>query len=289
VFDNAQLFVTAFTDVSQRNTYGVFAGISFPIGGGATLSTGATSSASGTSITTDASRPLALEPGSYGWRIRDSEGASGYRSAAGSYRSSVATVQAGVEQSNGGVRGIGQVEGAISALSSGIFLSNRIDDSFAVVETGVAGVPVMYENRPAGETDRNGKLLIPNLRAYGKNKISIDPKNLPVNAEVDQVEEVVSPADRSGIVVKMGAKTDVHAAVVILVGAEGKPLPVGSTGQLQGGTEPFVVGYDGRAFVKELKAANTVVVTTEKGECRASFDYQAETDRQVVVGPTKCQ
>src|SRR6266851_3719644 len=126
-YAQSQLFVTAFADVSNRQNYGIFGGISIPIGDSSSVSTGATSSRSGTSYTTDASRPLASQPGSYGWRVRDSEGAVPYRSAAASYRSSSGTIQAGVEQSQGSVvRGTAQVDGAIATMGRGVFLTNRI-------------------------------------------------------------------------------------------------------------------------------------------------------------------
>jgi outer membrane usher protein len=285
----SQLFATSFADLSDRRNYGIFGGISIPIGAGSSVSTGATSSRSGTSLTTDASRPLAAQTGSYGARVRDSEGAVPYRSAAASYRASAATVEAGVEQSQGNVvRGMGQVDGAVAAMGGSVFFSNRIDDAFAVVDTGTPGVPVFHENRPVGETNSRGQLLVPNLRAYGSNKISIDPKGLPVNAEVETVEGVVAPADRSGVVVKFATKSDVQAAVVILVGPNGKPLPVGAKGKLDGGDGDFVVGYDGRAFVKELKSGNNVTVTLDKSECHAAFDYAASADSQVVIGPVSC-
>ena len=41
---NSQVFVTAFADVSNRQNYGIFAGISIPLGDTASVSTGATSS-----------------------------------------------------------------------------------------------------------------------------------------------------------------------------------------------------------------------------------------------------
>jgi outer membrane usher protein len=289
-FLHSQLFATSFADLSDRRNFGIFGGISIPIGENSSVSTGVTSSRSGTSLTTDASRPLAMEPGSYGARVRDSEGAVPYRSASASYRASSATIQAGVEQSQSKtVRGIAQIDGAVAAMGSGVFFSNRIDDAFAVVDAGVPGIPVFQENRPVGETNSRGQLLVPNLRAYGNNKISIDPKRLPVNAEVEAVEDVVTPADRSGVVVNFATKSDVQAAVVVLVGPNGKPLPVGSKGKLDGGNDDFVVGYDGRAFVKELKNANTVAVTLEKGECHAAFDYTSSQDSQVVIGPVLCQ
>jgi len=288
-FAQSQVFVTGFADVSNRQNYGAFAGISIPLGESGFMSTGATSSKSGTSFTTDASRPLESQPGSYGWRVRDSEGAVAARSAAASYRSSVATVQAGVEQSQRNVvRGVAQVDGAVAAMGKGVFATNRIEDSFAVVDVGTPGVPVLYENRPVGETNGSGKLLVPNLRAYGSNKISIDPKGLGVNDEIETTESVVAPADRSGVLVGFKTKTNVPAAVVILVGPNGKPLAVGSRGKLDGNDAEFVVGYDGRAFVKDLKGANNVTVSLEKGECHASFDYTAASDRQVMIGPVSC-
>jgi outer membrane usher protein len=289
-FAQSQVFVTVFADITNRQNYGAFAGISIPLGDLGSASSGATSSKSGTSLTTDASRPLASQPGSYGWRVRDSEGAVAARSAAGSYRSSVATIQAGVEQSRGtALRGTAQVDGAVAAMGGGVFATNRIDDSFAVVDTGTPGVPVFYENRPIGKTNAGGKLLVPNLRAYGKNKISIDPKELGVNDEIETVEEVVAPADRSGVLVTFKTKTNVPAAVVILVGADGKPLAVGSKGKLDGDDTEFVVGYEGRAFVKDLKSANNVTITLEKGECHASFDFAAVSDHQVMIGPVSCR
>jgi len=220
--------------------------------------------------------------------LRDSEGAVPYRSAAASYRASSAMIQAGVEQSQGSVRGTAQIDGAIATMGRGVFLANRIDDSFAVVDTGKPGVPVFYENRPVGETNGSGQLLVPNLRAYGSNKLSIDPKVLGVNDEIETTESITAPADRSGVLVKFATKTNIPAAVVILVGADGKPLAVGTKGRLDGGEEDFVVGYDGRAFVKELKDANSVTVTLDKGECRAVFAYAASEDTQVVIGPVSC-
>jgi outer membrane usher protein len=90
------------------------------------------------------------------------------------------------------------------------------------------------------------------------------------------------------VLVKFATKSDVQAAVVVLVGPNGKPLPVGSKGKLDDGEADFVVGYDGRAFVKELKSANKVSITLDKGECHAAFDYAASADSQVVIGPISC-
>lgn len=286
---STQLFVTAYTDYGDRRNLGVYAGLSIPLGPRESASIGIVNTREGTSVVADAVRPLAQEIGSYGWRIRDSEGATPYRGASASYRTSAGRFQTGVEQFGRSVRGTAEFEGAIATMGGGIFFSNRIDDSFAVVDVGTPGVEVLYENRPIGVSNPQGLFLVPSLRAYQANKISIDPRNLPVNADIPQVKNVVAPADRAGVVVRFGVKTNVSSAVLILTDAKGKPLPVGSKGRIDGGQDSFIVGYDGRTFVKNLLAENSVTVATETGECRASFAFVQAGDDQVVIGPVRCQ
>jgi outer membrane usher protein len=295
LFGNASLFLTAFSDVSDRKTSGVFAGLSIPLGdsssagGPAFASTGVSSTPSGTNVTFEAAKPMQPEPGSYGWRVTDSEGSAPYRSAAGSYRSSVGQFDGYVQQAGGSTGGTAQVQGAVAVMGGGVFLSNRIDDAFAVVDAGAPGVDVLYENRPAGKTNAQGLLLIPSLRSYQKNQIAIDARDLPVDAEAPMTRDVVAPADRSGVVVGFGVKTDVKAAVLVLSDKNGHFVEPGSQGRLEGANEAFVVGYDGRAYVKGLGVTNTIVVGDGANQCRASFAFTPQKNSQVVIGPVVCQ
>jgi outer membrane usher protein len=65
-------------------------------------------------------------------------------------------------------------------------------------------------------------------------------------------------------------------------------MPPGTAGKLEGGDD-FVVGYDGRAYIKGLSATNTVVVSDGTNECHASFPFEAKANTQIVVGPVTCQ
>jgi outer membrane usher protein len=295
LFGNASFYLTAFSDISDRKGSGVFAGLSMPLGdsssagGSVFTSTSVSSTPGGTNVTFDAAKPMRPEPGSYGWRVVDSEGSVPYRSAAGTYRSSVGQFDGYVQQVGASTGTTAQVQGAVAVMGGGVFLSNRIDDAFAVVDAGAPGVNVLYENRPAGKTDAQGLLLIPGLRSYQKNQIAIDSRDLPVDAEVPMTRDVVAPADRSGVVVGFGVKTDIKAAVVILSGKNDKFIEPGSRGQLEGTNETFVVGYDGRAYVKGLGATNSIVVSDGRGECRASFPFTPQKNSQVVIGPLVCQ
>ena len=97
------------------------------------------------------------------------------------------------------------------------------------------------------------------------------------------------PADRSGVNVEFGVKSQVASAVVILVDAQDNPVQVGSQGKLEANGETFVVGYDGRAFIENLDSHNTLIIETSKGPCTASFDFQAKANEQVEIGPVTCQ
>ena len=74
----------------------------------------------------------------------------------------------------------------------------------------------------------------------------------------------------------------------MLTGADGQPLPAGAGGQITGG-ESFVVGYDGRAYVKGLAAENAVILTLDERECRASFAYEPHPNEQAVISPVICK
>jgi outer membrane usher protein len=283
----ASFFATAFSTVSGEKNRGFLAGMSVPLGD-VTTSLSVSGGTDGLSINADAVKPLEQKPGSWGWRVRDSEGVGAQRSAAVSYRSSFARTEAGVSQGANGVVATAEVEGAVATMGGGVFFANRIDDAFAVVETGVPDVEVFHENRPAGMTNSSGRALIPGLRSYQRNKIAIDTSKLPVDADISTTEGYVTPADRSGVRLNFAVRTDVKPAIVVFKGADGQPLAAGARGQIEGG-EDFIVGYDGRAYIKNLSAENKVTIAMVDRECRASFYYEARANEQVVISGVTCQ
>jgi outer membrane usher protein len=256
--------------------------------GGATVTTSASGGTGGSSVNVDAAKPLDLKPGSFGWRIRDSELGATQRAAVGSYRSSFARAEAGVYQNRNGVQATAEVEGSVATLGGGVFFANRIDDAFAVVQTGVPGIPVFFQNRPVGVTNSSGLALITGLNSYQANKVSIDTANLPVDADVTASEMVVAPANRSGVMIDFTVKTDAKPAIVVFQGADDQPLAAGALGQIEGG-DSFAVGYDGRAYIKNLGPTNNATITLANGECHATFAYEAHAGEQVVISPVVCR
>ena len=153
LFDRASFFATAFAGLGDRRNAGISLGLSIPLGGDVTASSGASRDRSGLTVASDVTKPLREEPGSYGWRLSDLEGEQRLRLASAAYRGDHGKVEATAIQSQSGFAGTISQEGAIVAAGGGVFFANRIDDAFAIVDAGAPGIEVSYENRPVARTD----------------------------------------------------------------------------------------------------------------------------------------
>jgi outer membrane usher protein len=288
-FLGGSAYISAFADLDDRANAGIFAGISIPLGGGVFASTSMTHTDGSAGLAVEATKAVGSEPGSFGWRVRDVEGESGYRMAAAAYRSTVARFEAAVQQDRQQVRATVQADGAVAAMNGGVFFTNGIPDAFAVVSTVVPGIDVSFDNRHVGRTDANGRLLVTGLRSYQSNKIEIDPRSLPLTAEAPQIAQIVTPADRAGVVVELPVNADIKAAIVILQRKDGRFPAPGAEVRRVGGVDAAVMGYDGRTFLTGLETDNTLLVADVSGECRANFRYQPSPGSQVTIGPVLCQ
>ena len=284
---DAAFFATAFKDYGSGGDIGVLIGITVPLGQTTSVSSTLSNGVGGTTGTLDVSHPLGAEYGSVGWELEDQEGALD-RQGTLAYRAPAVTVQAEVTESRSGVGATLDASGAVATMGGGLFFSDHIGDAFAVVEAGAPNVSVLYENQPIGTTDSRGMLLVPNLQSFQKNKLSIDPSNLPADDEIESTDIVVTPADRSGALVPFKVHSDRATALVVLTRADGKFVPAGSPGRMDGGDE-FVVGYDGQAFVKGLTGSNQLTVDLGEGTCHVSFTFKPRPGEQVRIGPVICR
>lgn len=290
LFKGGSFYLTAFRDFAVRDRYGVFAGLTVSFDNGITSTSGVETGPDGLYGFTELNRSAERRDGSYGWRIRASQGGTPQRTASAYYRSSLARSEASLQQSGEHLRASAQIEGSIVAAGGDVFLSNRIDDAFAIVNVGVADVDVLYENRSVGKTNRRGRALLPDLRSYQNNSIAIDPRNLPVDAAVPKTSEIVVPPAGSGIMVDFGLTGHSAAALLSFVDSNGQPLPVSSTGIVAASGEQFVIGYEGQAYILKLAAHNEVLINLGDGNsCRAEFPYRPRPGSQVVIERLTCQ
>ncbi|MEJ1970443.1 MAG: fimbria/pilus outer membrane usher protein [Rhizomicrobium sp.] len=282
------LYATGFDDLVRRDNFGAGIGISFQLGTTTSAAVGATMDNDRYSGTADISKP-ALVPDDWGYRLQDSEGASQSRTAEGEYLGSFGRLSAGISQTPGEVAGRVGARGALTLINGGLFASDRIDDSFAVVQTGdVADVPVLYENRFVGKTDSSGQILVPFLLSYQNNRLALDVSHLPADVAVGETARLVRPPDRSGVVVNFGVK-NAHAALLKIQDGAGQPIPIGSIARLAG-TPDGPVGFGGEAYLMDLKPTNEVDVERPDGtHCKTRFDYRPVAGDIPVIGPLVCR
>lgn len=284
----SSLYATGFKNLRDDGAYGLSVGLGFAFGGSSFASV-ETSLDDGAGTHSVSLARAARKYQDFGYRLRLSQGESPRRSAEGEYFGSWGRVTAGIDHSSGRLASRAGARGSLVMAGGDIFASDRVDDSFAIVSTGdVAGVPVLYENRPVGRTNSRGKLLLPSLRSFQDNRLTVDPTFLPPDIEVGKTAILVRPFDRSGVSADFEVRR-VNAALLTLHDSRGQPLPLGSVVEVEG-AEPQPVGHDGAAYVTGLRANNRVQVTLpDGGGCAVQFDYvPAEADIPE-IGPLRCQ
>ncbi|MGV8931753.1 MAG: fimbria/pilus outer membrane usher protein [Luteimonas sp.] len=240
----------------------------------------------------DVSRPVPGDGdgGGIGWRLQARGGDSGSGGLAElGWINDVGRYGGGIASFAGDTYGYASASGSLVAMAGRAFASRTIDDGFAVVSTGVVpGVPVKLENRLIGTTGRDGLLLVAPLRAWQRNKLSIDPLDLPANMHIERVETLATPRDRSGIGVDFGI-APVNAAVLVLHDANNQPMPVGSQVNIVGGSGQAVVGYDGETYLEALRTHNRLrVIPPEGAACTVEFNAPATPGAIARLGPLTC-
>jgi len=292
--NGATVFANAYVDAANHNDAGAFVGLSMTLGEAISASAGANMQRTGATATSEISRSGGPDPGSYGWRVYDNEGATRYEGADATYqsqygRASVAAAQYGWGKS-AAASSSADLAGSVSMLGGSVKLGPTISDALVLVDAGAPGVTVLEDNRAIGVTDRFGQLLVPGLRGFQDNKIAIDPNTLPLTAQVLQTEAIVTPRTHSGVVVNFKVAANAHDAEIILKDANGAFIPAGARAEMGSGKVAAMVGYDGRLYLTDLAPHNQVVIRSDKASCIAEFDYSvAKGAARPTIGPVVCK
>jgi outer membrane usher protein len=279
------LYATEFRDLVNKGSSGVQIGLTIPFGkrNSVTASGGSDGSAQ-----IDVRQPAPIV-GDWGYQAYVSAGDSTHVFAQGQYKSPVGLFTAGIDSDSGVTTLRLETQGAFSFVDGELFPSNTIYDGFAVVDTGpMAHVHVLQENRDVGSTNSSGRLLVPDMRAFDLNQISIAPTDIPPDVTIDVAARQVRPQDRSGVVLRFPIKFS-HGALLRLVDESGVAAPLGSTATLRATGVVVPVGYDGDAYVEDLSPHNQLAVEFPDGRrCAVAFDYAPVTGEIPSIGPLRC-
>jgi outer membrane usher protein len=264
-------------------------GLTIPLGERSSVSASLGSGTGGSNKQVQAAQtPVTI--GDWGYQFYDADGRSNHEFAQLQYKSPWTLLTAGADRIDRQTSLRLESQGSISFIDGGLFASNTIQDSFAVVNTdGLSHIRVLRENRDAGSTDSAGQLLIPDLRSFDINHISIEPTDIPPDVTLAFSSREVRPQDHSGVVVRFPAQIS-HGALLRLVDEAGTPVAVGSTATLRATGAVVPVGYDGNAYVQRLDAHNDIDVERLDGRrCSAAFDYRPVPGDIPTIGPLSCR
>jgi outer membrane usher protein len=288
--------IGSFSISAVRNMVGdvnttIFALLSIPLSSSTSASFSSQSVRGGNSgnsndFTATLQRNLPIGEG-YGYRILARSDDS--REATYTLQNNTGTYTVGAAQSAGATATRLEVSGGVAVLGGNAFLSRRIDQSFAVARIpDYPNVRILADNQPAGRTDANGNALIPRLRAYDRNVISIDQGDVPLDAEIGTLKIEATPYFRSGVDVTFPIKHSRGATLTILL-EDGKPLPTGASVQIAGEDKTYAIGYDGEAYVVGLGPTNRLHATWRGQSCEFDVPFPASTDPLPALGTFICK
>lgn len=281
------IYATEFRDFTNSGgTSGLQVGLTIPFGRRSSVGVSGTSDGSGQ---VEVQQSAALI-GQWGYQAYVSAPDTPHEFAQVQFKSPWALLTAGVDRNDAETTLRVETEGALSFVDGGLFPSNTIYDSFAIVDTSpMAHVHVLQENRDAGSTDSAGRLLVPDMRSFDLNHIAIDPSDIPPDAAIAITTREMRPQDRSGVVVRFPVKIS-HGAILRLVDEAGVAVPLGSTATLLSTGIAVPVGYDGDAYVEDLSPRNKVEVELPQGRrCTVSFNYKPVPGEIPTIGPLRCE
>jgi outer membrane usher protein len=137
-------------------------------------------------------------------------------------------------------------------------------------------------------TDKDGYALLSRLMPYQNNNISLNPSDLPINAEIDNIEIIAVPPARSAVRITFPVRSGRGALIRILL-ADGEPAPAGAEVEIVGDKGEFFVARRGESFVTGLKDRNQLRLKWKGSSC--TFDVElppGSLDEIARVGPVTC-
>lgn len=204
----------------------------------------------------------------YAWGIRAEKGDNDFENLQGRVmhygQSSATTLEASRLNDTDAYRA--GINGGLVFLKEGVFISRRINQSFALAEVGVPDVTVYSRNIEVGKTDRSGYLLVPDLLPYENNILQLSPDELPMDAELTgEAEANTAPYYRSGV--KVPFKVRVSRSVGISVKApDGKWLPAGTVIYSADGSRKWVTAKKGMVYVTDVETGELGLVANIDGK-----------------------
>ena len=224
-----------------------------------------------------------------GYRVSAQLGPDAFNQAEYDYQNNVGTYRVGALNVAGQSSYQAEASGGLAFIGDGVFPTRQINGAFGLVEApGIPGVTVYADNQPVGVTDKNGDALVPNLRPYQNNPVSLDAQSIPLSVQINTLQQNAVPRFNSGVIVKFPVTSQRGATLTIKL-ADGKPLPAGATVQVVGQTQAFPVGLDGEVYLTGLQVHNEIEASWDHQSCKINVSLPQTSDPLPDLGTFICK
>jgi outer membrane usher protein len=171
-----------------------------------------------------------------------------------------------------------------------LFAVMRHDQSAVVVDVpGLVGVGVGLGGQSSAVTDGDGVALVSRLNPYEAKGVRLNPNDLPITAEIENLERRVVPMWRSVARATYQVRAG-RAALLKIVLDDGANAPTGAIVRLSGDDREFWVGRGGDAYVTGLQAANKLSLEWKGNRCTIDVAMADGLQEDVPkIGPLACK
>ncbi len=140
--------------------------------------------------------------------------------------------------------------GALVAHRGGVTLSQPLGETFAIVQAPHAE-GARLTNAPGVRIDARGYAVVPYMTPYAMNEVSLDPKGMSMDVELQEANRRVAPV--AGAAAMVVFKTSYsRSAVLRLTQADTSPVPFGAVVSDESGKDLGMVGQAGKLMLRGL-------------------------------------
>ncbi len=165
-----------------------------------------------------------------------------------------------------------------SATCGDVWATKKINNSFALVKAeGAENMTVYYQNKPVGKTDKEGKVIIPNLSANTENKVEIG-QSLPINIEVVEQPNIYPSLGKRGYISEIQLREKKSFTVNVKL-ADNSFLPPGATAKtfdVKGNLieEDLPVGHQGLIYGNYSYMVKKITVNYFKNGINSNCSFE---------------
>lgn len=288
---NLNFYGTAYSDLNQTENYGIY----FSLMHNPTHKTTALASysqdsqASSYRLQLDTTNSQAIGDLGWGMSVEQSNKQSNEQHVYLNYLARSAFLSMDYTQSGPYKQTVFSATGALLAASGKLFATNKIGDSFAIVEDAGPNSQIINGGVNLGKTDSKGRFLISSLIPYSKHNIYLDPTYLPIDWIPGSTQKTVITGYNQGTRISFDTHKSISTTLV-LHDKHHQPLAPGYSVSVNDRADASMTGYGGEVYITDLKPRNKLSIDLlDEGRCEIEFEYASSYSTTNKIGPYVCK